>query len=53
MLEYNEKVYKKITNAGSAGIILGIIIIIGGITLGTLSIVFGGNMLATRKHLVD
>ncbi len=53
MLEYNEKVYKKITNAGSAGIVLGVLVIISGITLGTLSIVFGGNMLAIRKHLVD
>lgn len=53
MLEYNERVYKKITNAGSAGIVLGVLVIISGITLGTLSIVFGGNMLAIRKHLVD
>lgn len=53
MLEYNEKVYKKISNAGSAGIILGIIAIVFGITLGTLSIVFGGNLLSLRKHLVD
>jgi len=53
MLEYNEQVYKKVTNAGSAGIILGILIIVAGITLGTLTIVFGGNLLATRKHLID
>jgi len=53
MLEYNENVYKKITNAGTAGIVLGILTIICGITLGTMTIVFGGNMLATRKHLID
>jgi hypothetical protein len=52
MLEYDEKVYKRITNAGTAGIVLGVLVIISGITLGTMSIVFGGNMLATRKHLV-
>ncbi len=53
MLEYSDKVYKKITNAGTAGIVVGILVIISGITLGTMSIVFGGNMLATRKHLID
>ena len=53
MLEYNERVYKKITNAGSAGIVLGVLSIIFGITLGTLAIVYGGNLLSLRKHLVD
>ncbi len=53
MVEYNEKVYKKITNGGTAGIVLGVLCIIFGITLGTISIVFGGNMLAIRRHLVD
>lgn len=53
MLHYNEKVYKKITHAGTAGIVIGILAIISGITLGTMSIVFGGNLLELRKHLID
>lgn len=53
MLEYNEKIYKKVTNSGSAGVVLGVLIIITGIVIGTLSIVYGGSMLSVRKHLVD
>ena len=53
MIEYSDKIYKRITNAGSAGIVLGIIMIVGGIAIGTMSIVFGGSMLSLRKHLID
>lgn len=53
MIEYSDKVYKRISNAGAAGIVLGILVIISGITLGTMSIIFGGNLLSVRKHVVD
>ena len=53
MIEYSDKIYKRITNAGSAGIVLGILIIVGGIAIGTMSIVFGASMLNLRKHLID
>lgn len=53
MLEYNEKVYKRISAAGKVGIVLGIISIVTGIVIGVISIVFGANALATRKHLID
>lgn len=53
MIEYNEKVYKKISEVGAAGIVLGIALIIIGITIGTMSIVFGAKALLTKKHLID
>lgn len=53
MLEYNEHVVKRITTAGSANIVIGVLFIVIGITLGTLSIIYGGRMLSTRKHLID
>jgi ABC-type dipeptide/oligopeptide/nickel transport system permease subunit len=53
MLEYNDKVYKRISVSGKAGIIIGIISIIIGIIVGVISIVFGAKALATRKHLID
>lgn len=53
MLEYNEKVYKKVTDAGIAGIVLGIIIITVGITSGTLAIIYGARALNAKKHLID
>ncbi len=52
MLEYNDKVYKRMTSAGAAGIVLGIVTIVVGITIGTMSIVFGGKVLKLRKHLL-
>ncbi|WP_212505762.1 hypothetical protein [Anaerotalea alkaliphila] len=53
MLEYNEKVYKKISAAGTAGIVLGIIGIMTGVVVGTMSIIFGAMILDIRKHLID
>ena len=53
MLEYNEKVYKKIADAGAAGVVLGIILIVIGVTIGTMSIVFGAKALHAKKHLID
>lgn len=53
MLEYNDKVFKRIGASGRAGIIIGIICIITGIALGVVSIVFGATALSTRKNLID
>lgn len=53
MIEYNEKVYKGIRNAGTAGIVLGILTILAGVAIGTMSIVYGGTLLDLRKHLID
>ncbi|MDA3846243.1 MAG: hypothetical protein PF505_06840 [Vallitaleaceae bacterium] len=53
MLEYSDKIHNKIGNVGRAGIVLGIVLIIVGITIGTISIVFGANALSANKHLID
>lgn len=53
MLEYNDRVFKKITSAGAASIVLGIVTIVVGIGIGVMSIVYGGNLLTIRKHLID
>lgn len=52
MIEYNEKVYKKISEAGAAGVVLGIVLIVIGISIGTMSIVFGAKALRVKKHLI-
>lgn len=52
MLEYNEKVFKKVADAGAAGIVVGIILIVVGIAVGTISIVFGAKALHAKNHLI-
>lgn len=52
MVEYNEKIYKKIADAGAAGIVVGIILIVIGIAVGTISIVFGAKALRAKNHLI-
>lgn len=52
MLEYNDKVFKRVSDAGVSGIVVGVILIIIGISLGVVSIVFGTKALKTRKHLI-
>ena len=53
MVEYDENVYKKVTNTASFNIVIGIIVILFGITLGVLNIVFGSMLLSTRKNLIS
>lgn len=53
MLEYSDKIFKRVVNAGTTNIVIGILLIVGGITLGTLSIVHGGKLLASRQDLID
>jgi CHASE3 domain sensor protein len=53
MIEYNEKVHKKIARAGHAGMVLGIITIVVGVAIGTLSIIFASNAIGANKHLID
>lgn len=52
MLEYNENIYKKVGNAGVAGIVVGIILIIVAIAIGIISIVFGAKALHAKNHLI-
>ncbi len=53
MIEYNEKTFKRVVNAGAANIVVGILLIIGGLALGILTIVHGGKLLASRRDLID
>jgi len=53
MLEYNDLTFKRVGRAGTANLVVGILLIVGGITLGTLTIVHGGKLLASRKDLID
>ncbi len=53
MLEFSEKTYNRIGKAGATNIVIGILLIVGGITLGVLSIVHGGKLLSTRSDLID
>lgn len=53
MLEYNEMTFQRVGRAGAANITIGVLLIVGGITLGVLSIVHGGKLLASRKSLID
>lgn len=53
MIEFNEKIYKRISSAGTGNITVGILMIIVGVTLGTLTIVHGAKILTSKKHLID
>lgn len=53
MLDFNENVYKKITSAGAGNIVVGILMIIVGVTLGVLTIFHGAKILGSKKHLID
>ena len=53
MIEYSDKLYKKVSGAGKVGICLGIITIITGIAVGIISIIFGSILLNVRSQLID
>ncbi|MBR0146143.1 MAG: hypothetical protein IJM25_05705 [Eubacterium sp.] len=47
-----ERVYRQIKRAGGYNIALGVVLIVSGITLGTLNIVTGGKLLKSRKQIL-
>ncbi len=47
-----EKVYKLLKSAGAANIVLGILLIIVGITFGVINIVCGGKLLKNRRNIL-
>lgn len=53
MIKYSDKLYKKVRNTGAAGIVIGILTITAGMTLGILSIVFGSITLGASRKLID
>ncbi len=46
-----EKAYRTMKNSGTGSIILGIIILVIGITAGVISIVNGANLLRHKKEI--
>lgn len=53
MIQYSDKLYKKVSRAGKASISVGIVSIVTGLAIGIISIVFGGILLNTRNNLID
>jgi hypothetical protein len=53
MKSMSEKTYKKIQRTGASNIALGTIAVVLGITIGTLTIVSGAKLLATKKELIE
>jgi hypothetical protein len=51
MKNLSENSYKKVRHAGASSLVIGIVLIVGGITLGTLSLVNGGKLISTNKSL--
>ena len=49
MNRINEKTYKSIRKTGGFNLAIGILLIIGGVTLGTLNIVNGSKLLANKN----
>ena len=47
-----EKIYKTRNSAGASDIVVGILVIVFGITLGTISIVSGGKLLKSRSNIL-
>ncbi len=47
-----ERVYKVMKGAGSYNIVIGILLIVIGITLGVLNIVAGGKLLKTKSNIL-
>ncbi|MCD8221004.1 MAG: hypothetical protein LUD07_02210 [Clostridiales bacterium] len=46
-----EKVYHTMKNAGAVNIVIGIILLVTGVTLGVLSIVYGSILLKRKSDL--
>lgn len=47
-----EKVYKTMVGAGTANIVLGIILIIVGVTAGVITLVNGARLLNNKKEIL-
>ena len=48
----NEKIYKAITNAGIVNLIIGVITIVSGITMGVLLLVSGARLLKSKSKVM-
>lgn len=48
----NEKIYKTMKNAGTGNIVVGIVIMVTGLTAGILLIVHGARLLIQKKNVI-
>ena len=48
----NEKLYKTMSTTGAGSLVLGIVVIVTGITAGVLMIVNGGKLLKKRREIM-
>lgn len=48
----NEKAYKTMTGVGAGNLVIGIILLVVGITTGILAIVNGGRLLKAKSDLI-
>lgn len=47
-----EKVYKTMRNAGVWNIVFGVLMIVGGVTIGIIQLVHGGKLLKEKKEVM-
>ncbi len=47
-----ERVYRRMKHAGAFDISLGVVLIVFGVTMGTLTLVSGGKLLKARKEIL-
>lgn len=48
----NEKIYKSMKTAGAWSLVLGIVLIVVGVTVGVLQIIQGGKLLNDKKEIM-
>lgn len=48
----SEKVYKSMKSAGAWSLVLGIVLIVVGVTVGVLQIIQGGKLLNDKKEIM-
>lgn len=48
----NEKTYKALTMAGAGNIVLGIVVLVTGITCGVLAIISGARILKRKSDII-
>jgi hypothetical protein len=48
----NEKVFKTVANTGIANLVMGIVIVVTGVTAGVLLIISGAKLIKTKEDLM-
>ncbi len=46
-----EKAYQTMKHAGTWNIVMGVLILVAGITIGIMSVIYGGKLLANKKEI--